>query len=262
MFELKDKIAIITGARQGMGRTHALILAKAGAKVVVSDISQEDCQKVVEEIEKQGGEGLAIECDVSKKEEVDNLVKKTVEKFGKIDILVNNAGICQFKPFLELTEEEWNRTLDINLKGYFLCAQAIAKEMAKQKSPKDKTTGQAGVIINIASVAMGQQGIGMPNIVHYCASKGGIAGMTEALAVELAPYNIRVNAISPGMIETPMISSVKQDPKTMKAMLARIPMRRAGKPEEVSNLVLFLASDGSSYMTGSTVIIDGGWLAG
>jgi len=239
-----------------------LILAKAGAKVVVSDISQEDCQKVVEEIEKQGGEGLAIECDVSKKEEVDNLVKKTVEKFGKIDILVNNAGICQFKPFLELTEEEWNRTLDINLKGYFLCAQAIAKEMAKQKSPKDKTTGQAGVIINIASVAMGQQGIGMPNIVHYCASKGGIAGMTEALAVELAPYNIRVNAISPGMIETPMISSVKQDPKTMKAMLARIPMRRAGKPEEVSNLVLFLASDGSSYMTGSTVIIDGGWLAG
>ena len=262
MFELKDKIAIITGARQGMGRTHALILAKAGAKVVVSDISQEDCQKVVEEIEKQGGEGLAIRCDVSKKEEVDDLVKKTVEKFGKIDILVNNAGICQFKPFLELTEEEWNRTLDINLKGYFLCAQATAKEMAKQKSPKNKTTGQAGVIINIASVAMGQQGIGMLNIVHYCASKGGIVGMTEALAVELAPYNIRVNAISPGMIETPMISSVKQDPKTMETTLARIPMHRAGKSEEVSNLVLFLASDESSYMTGSTIVVDGGWLAG
>ena len=262
MFELKNKIAIITGARQGMGRTHALILAKAGAKVVVSDISQEDCQKVVEEIEKQGGEGLAIRCDVSKKEEVDDLVKKTVEKFGKIDILVNNAGICQFKPFLELTEEEWNRTLDINLKGYFLCAQATAKEMAKQKSPKDKTTGQAGVIINIASVAMGQQGIGMSNIVHYCASKGGIIGMTEALAVELAPHNIRVNAVSPGMIETPMIDSVKQDPKMMEAMLTRVPMRRAGKPEEVSNLVLFLASDESSYMTGSTIVVDGGWLAG
>ncbi len=253
MFDLRDKVAIITGARRGMGRTHALILAKAGAKVVVSDISEEDCQKVVDEIEKEGGEALAVKCDVSKKEEVEEMVKKTIERFDKVDILVNNAGICQFKPFLELTEEEWDRTLDINLKGYFLCAQTAAKEMAKQKS---------GVIINIASVAMGQQGIGISNIVHYCASKGGIVGMTEALAVELAPFNIRVNAISPGMIETPMIDSVKEDPKTMEAMLAQVPMHRAGKPEEVSNLVLFLASDESSYMTGSTVVVDGGWLAG
>lgn len=251
--DLKNKVVIITGARRGMGRSHALTLAKAGAKVVVSDISQEDCQKVVEEIEKKGGEALAVKCDVSKKEEVDEMVKKTVKKFGKVDILINNAGICQFKPFLELTEEEWDRTLDINLKGYFLCAQACAKEMAKQKS---------GVIVNIASVAMGQQGIGFPDITHYCASKGGIAGMTEALAVELAPYNIRVNAISPGMIETPMIDSVKADPKTMEAMLDRVPMHRVGKPEEVSKLVLFLASDESSYMTGSIVVIDGGWLAG
>ncbi|MBZ9569773.1 SDR family oxidoreductase [Patescibacteria group bacterium] len=251
--DLKDKVAIITGARRGMGRTHALVLAKAGAKVVVSDISEKDCQKVVEEIKKGGGQALAIKCDVSKKEEVDEMVKKTVEEFGKVDILVNNAGIAQFKPFLELTEEEWDRTLDINLKGYFLCAQAAAKEMAKQKS---------GVIINIASVAMGQQGIGFPNIVHYCASKGGIAAMTEALAVELAPHNIRVNTIAPGMIETPMIDPIKKDLKTMEAMLARLPMRRVGKPEEVSNLVLFLASEASSYITGSTVVIDGGWLAG
>ena len=253
MFDLRDKVAIITGARRGMGRTHALILAKAGAKVVVSDISEEDCQKVVDEIEKEKGEALAVKCDIAKKEEVEDMVKKTVEKFGKVDILVNNAGICQFKPFLELTEEEWDRTLDINLKGYFLCAQAVAKEMAKQK---------AGVIINISSVAMGQQGIGFPNITHYCASKGGIIGMTEALAVELASYNIRVNAVSPGMIETPMIASIKQDPKTIEGLLARVPMHRVGKPEEVSNLVLFLASDESSYMTGSTVVVDGGWLAG
>jgi len=265
MTNLNGKVAVITGARKGMGRSHALTLAKAGVKVVVADISLEDCQKVVEEIKKNGGEprnstklslrgeALAIKCDVSQKSEVDEMVKKAIEKFGKIDILVNNAGICQFKPFLELTEEDWDKTLDINLKGYFLCAQATAKEMVKQKS---------GVIINIASVAMGQQGVGMPNIVHYCASKGGIAGMTEALAVELAPYNIRVNAISPGMIETPMISSVKQDPKMMEAMLARVPMRRVGRSEEVSNLVLFLASDDSSYMTGSTVVIDGGWLSG
>lgn len=237
-----------------MGKSHALTLAKAGAKVVVSDISEEDCQKVVEEIEKNGGQALAVKCDVSRKEEVDNLVKKTIERFGKVDVLVNNAGICQFKPFLELSEEEWSRTIDINLKGYFLCAQAVAKEMVKKKS--------GGVIINIASVAMGQQGVGFPNIVHYCASKGGIIGMTEALAVELASCNIRVNAISPGMIETPMIAPIKESPEQEKATLKRIPLGRPGSPEEVSNLVLFLASDASSYMTGSTVVIDGGWLAG
>ena len=254
MSNLKDKVVIITGARRGMGKSHALTLAKAGAKVVVSDISEEDCQKVVEEIEKNGGQALAVKCDVSRKEEVDNLVKKTIERFGKVDVLVNNAGICQFKPFLELSEEEWSRTIDINLKGYFLCAQAVAKEMVKKKS--------GGVIINIASVAMGQQGVGFPNIVHYCASKGGIIGMTEALAVELASCNIRVNAISPGMIETPMIASIKESPEQEKATLKRIPLGRPGSPEEVSNLVLFLASDASSYMTGSTVVIDGGWLAG
>ena len=253
MFDLNGKVTIITGARRGMGRTHALVLAKAGAKVAVSDISLEDCQKVVEEIEKAGGEAIAVKCDVTKKEEVDEMVRKTVEKFGRLDILVNNAGICQFKPFLELTEENWDRTLDINLKGYFLCAQAAVKEMVKQKS---------GVIVNIASVAMGQAGVGFPNIVHYCASKGGIAAMTEALAVELAPHNIRVNAVAPGMIDTPMIEASKADPKMMEATLARVPLGRVGKPEEVSNLVLFLASDESSYITGSVVVIDGGWLAG
>jgi NAD(P)-dependent dehydrogenase (short-subunit alcohol dehydrogenase family) len=253
MNNLNGKVAVITGARRGMGKSHAIALARAGVKVVASDISLEDCQKAVEEIEKAGGEAMAVKCDVSQKSEVEEMIKKTMAKFGKIDILVNNAGIAQFKPLLELTEEDWDRTIDINLKGYFLCAQAAAKEMVKQKS---------GVIVNIASVAMGQQGIGFPNIAHYCASKGGIVGMTEALAVELAPYNIRVNAIAPGMIETPMIDLVKQDPKMMEAMLAKIPMRRVGRPEEVSNLVLFLASDDSSYMTGSTVVIGGGWLAG
>jgi NAD(P)-dependent dehydrogenase (short-subunit alcohol dehydrogenase family) len=250
--DLKEKVAIVTGARRGMGKTHALALAKAGAKVVVSDISQEDCEKVVKEIEKNGGEALAIKCDVTQKEEVDNMVKVAVGKWGKVDILINNAGIAQFFPFLEMKEEDWDRTININLKGYFLCAQAAAKEMAKQKS---------GVIVNIASVAMGQVGIGFPNIAHYCASKGGIVGMTEALAIELAPYNIRVNAISPGMIETPMIDPVKQDKQSMEGLIARLPLHRVGKPEEVSNLVLFLASDASSYMTGSTVVIDGGWLA-
>jgi len=252
MYNLKNKVAIITGARRGMGKADALALAKAGAKVVVSDISQPDCQKVVEEIKKQKGEAVAVKCDVAKKEEVDNMVKVAIDQWGKVDILINNAGICQFKPFLDLTEEEWDRTIDINLKGYFLCAQAAAKEMAKQKS---------GAIVNIASIAMGQVGVGFATLAHYTASKGGIVGMTETLAIELGVHNIRVNAIAPGVIETPMIDPVKQDPKAMEGILTRLPLHRVGKPEEVSNLVLFLASDESSYITGSTVVVDGGWLA-
>ena len=250
--DLTGKVAIVTGAKRGMGRTHALALSKAGAKVLLADISKEDCEKVAEEIEKAGGESLAVKCDVTNKKEVEEMVRTAVEKWGKLDILVNNAGIAQFFPFLEITEEDWSTTIDINLKGYFLCAQAAAKEMAKQKS---------GAIVNIASVAMGQVGVGFPNLAHYCASKGGIVAMTEAMALELAPYNIRVNAVSPGAIETPMVDPLKQDPKTTEATLSRVPMRRFGKPEEVSNLVLFLASDDASYMTGSTVVVDGGWLA-
>ena len=252
MQNLKNKIALITGAKQGMGKSHAIALAKQGVKVVVTDINQSECQKVVDEIKNLGGEATAFKLDVSNKSEVDSVISEIVKKFGKIDILINNAGICQFKPFLELSEQDWNRTIDINLKGEFLCAQAAARIMKEQKR---------GVIINIASVAMGQQGVGISNIVHYCASKGGIAAMTEAMAVELAPYNIRVNAIAPGMIETPMIGAVKSDPKTMEAMLQRIPLKRVGKSEEVSELVVFLASDSSSYITGSVVVSDGGWLS-
>lgn len=251
--DLTGQVAIVTGARRGMGRTHALVLAKAGAKVAVVDISEEDCQKVVDEIKKQGGEALTIKCDVSKKSEVDEMVKKTIKAFSKIDILVNNAGIYQFKPFLDLTEEEWDRTININLKGYFLCSQATAKEMAKKKS---------GVIVNIASIGMGQQGIGFQGLTHYCASKGGIVGLTESLALELAPFGIRVNAVAPGAIDTLMMGAAKADPKSLESTLSKIPLHRFGKPEEVSNLVLFLASDDSSYMTGSTVVVDGGWLAG
>ncbi len=253
MYDLKNKVAIVTGARRGMGRTHALLLAKAGAKITVSDISEEDCQKVVDEIKEAGGEAISVKCDISKKEEVEKMVKETVENFGKVDILVNNAGIVEFTPFLDMTEEVWDKMIDINLKGYFLCAHACAKEMTKQKS---------GVIVNIGSVSMGNQGIAFPALVHYTASKGGIAGMTEALAVDLAPYNIRVNTVCPGMIDTPMVDSIKQDEKAMEALLAKIPMKRAGKPEEISSVVLFLASDQSSYMTGSVVVVDGGWLAG
>ena len=250
--DLKGKVVIITGARQGMGKADALLFAKNGAKVVLADISQEECQLVVEEIEKSGGEGLALKCDVANEKEIEEMVKKTVDKFGKVDILVNNAGICQFKPFLEMTEEEWKKTLDVNLKGYFLCAKACAKEMIKHKS---------GAIVNIASVVMGQIGMGMAGLAHYSASKGGIAALTKTLALELAPYNIRVNAIAPGAIDTPMAASAKADQKTLEQTLAVIPLHRMGKPEEIASTVLFLTSDASSYITGSIVVVDGGWLA-
>jgi NAD(P)-dependent dehydrogenase (short-subunit alcohol dehydrogenase family) len=252
MSNLNGKVAIVTGARRGMGKAHALLLAKSGAKVVVSDIIEEDCKKVVDEIKKETGEAIAVKCDVTKKDEVENMVKLAVEKWGKIDILVNNAGIVQFKSFLEMTESDWDRTLDINLKGQFLCAQACGKVMVKQKS---------GSIVNIASIEMGQVGRGMPYLSHYSASKGGLVALTQALAVELAPYNIRVNAVAPGAINTPIAEGQNIDPKMMEATMASIPMRRIGQPEEVSKLVLFLASEDSSYMTGSTVVIDGGWLA-
>jgi len=250
--DLKGKVVIITGARRGMGKADALAFAKNGAKVVVADISQEECQLVVDEIKKSGGEGLAVKCDVTNEKEIEEMVKKTIEKFGKVDILVNNAGICQFKPFLELTKEEWQRTLDINLKGYFLCAKATAKEMVKQKS---------GAIVNIASIVMGQIGKGMAGLAHYSASKGGIAALTKTLALELAPYNIRVNAIAPGAIDTPMAASAKADPKVLEQTLAMIPLHRMGKPEEIANAVLFLSSKASSYITGSIIVVDGGWLA-
>ena len=272
--DLSGKVAVITGARRGMGRTHALTLARAGAKVVLADISQEECEAVVQEIKKERGEAIAIKCDISSKTEVDNLIQKTVERFGKIDILVNNAGICQFNPFLEMKEEDFKKVIDVNLKGYFLCAQAAAKEMAKNNpsagsgqvpsapfgTAQGKRSGR-GAIVNIASIAMGQVGAGFAGLTHYCASKGGIVAMAEAMSLELAPLGIRVNTIAPGAIDTPMVAEVKQDMKTLEASLAKIPLGRMGKPEEISNAVLFLASDESSYMTGSVVVVDGGWTA-
>jgi NAD(P)-dependent dehydrogenase (short-subunit alcohol dehydrogenase family) len=252
MFDLKNKVAIVTGARRGMGEAHAKLLAKSGARVVVSDISEDDCQEVVKEIEKEGGEAIAVKCDVSKKSEVDSMVKATIDKWGRLDILVNNAGIVGFRPFVDISEKDWDDMININLKGQFLCAQAAVKEMMKQKS---------GSIINIASVGAGQVGMGFAGLGHYCASKGGVVAMSESMAVEFAPYNIRVNVVSPGAIDTPMAAASKENPDLLKQTLSVIPMNRMGKSEEVSNLVLFLASDASSYVTGDNIIIDGGWMA-
>ena len=251
--DLKGKVAIVTGAGKGMGRADSLKLAGAGAKIVLADISLSDCQSVADEIKKMRGEAIAVKCDVSQKSEIDSLIAATLKRFGKIDILVNNAGIYPFEPFLDMPEKNFERVIDINLKGYFLMAQACAKEMVKQKS---------GVIVNISSIAMGQVGVGFAGLSHYCASKGGIVAMSEAIALELAPFGIRINCIAPGAIDTPGASASKMDPKALEATNAAIPLHRQGKAEEIANAVLFLASDESSYMTGSTMVVDGGWVAG
>jgi len=200
-----------------------------------------------------GSEGLAVKCDVSKKGEVVAMVAATVEKFGKVDILVNNAGIAPFKPFLELTEEDWDKVLDINLKGQFLCSQAAAREMVKNKW---------GRIVNITSIASGQVGVGFLNLAHYCASKGGVVALTEELALELSPLGINVNAVGPGVIETPMTEALLSDEATKQGILARTPKGRFGKPEEIAYLVTFLASEEADFITGATFFADGGWTAG
>jgi len=252
MFELKDKIALVTGARRGMGRVDALALARQGAKVAVTDISLEECQRVVEEIKAKGGEAAAWKLDVTNKAEIDQVFNEVVKKWGRLDILVNNAGIFKPKMALEMTEADWDQTLDINLKGEFFCAQRAAREMAKNKW---------GRIINIASIASGGVGVGVMAAAHYTASKGGIIGMTETLAQEWAPLGINVNVIGPGAIDTPMIQEAGMSKEAMDAFLSGIPLKRMGKPEEIAAMVVFLASEEASYVTGATFYVDGGWLA-
>lgn len=253
MFDLKGKIALVTGARRGMGRTHALALATQGAKVAVTDIDLSECEKVVAEIKSRGGEAKAFKLDVSDKTEVEKVFSEVAKKFDRLDILVNNAGIFVPKSALEITEEEWDRMLAINLKGQFLCAQQAVKAMSKN---------HWGRIINISSIASGGVGIGR-GAAHYAASKGGIIGLTETLATEWAEFGITVNAVAPGAIDTSMVreSGKELAEEAVKEINTRVPLKRIGRPEEVSALVVFLASEEASYITGATFYIDGGWLA-
>jgi len=241
---LKGKVAIVTGSRRGIGYGIVLALAKEGCNVVVSDMDQKDCENVVKEIEKKGVKGLAVKCDVSNKPEVDELIAKTMKKFGRLDILVNNAGIYPFVPFLDMTEDNWDKVLDVNLKSVFLCSQAAAKVM----KPGSK-------IVSVSSIA---SFVGFPGLAHYCASKGGINGMIRALALEMAPKKINVNAVAPGAIDTPGASQHSSE-DVKKQTIAAIPWKRMGIPEDIANAVVFLASDRSEYITGQIIVVDGGW---
>ena len=249
-FDLTGKVAVVTGAGSGLGEAAAKALAEAGASVAVCGRRAERLERVAAEIRSAGGRALPVKTDVSRRDDVDSMTSEVLSTFGQVDILLNNAGINIVKPFLKLSEQEWDTVLDTNLKGCFHCCQAMGRGMVERKS---------GSIINMVSV-FGRTGF--MNLAPYIASKGAMVQLTKALAVEWARHNVRVNAIAPSYIRTEMTRrDIEADEKILQFNLSKIPMRRAGEPDEVAGLVVFLASEASSYITGETVAVDGGWLA-
>lgn len=241
---VKDRVAVVTGASRGIGRSIALALAAGGARIVAADISLEGCQALVDELAKTGTEAVAVQCNVAVAEDAERLVNAAMEKFGKIDILVNNAGITRDGLLVRMKDEEWDAVLSVNLKGAFVCTRAASKVMTKQRY---------GRIINIASI-VGQMGnAGQAN---YCASKAGLIGLTKSNARELAKRNITVNAVAPGFIATDMTEALPE--KVRQELAAQIPMERLGSADDIANAVLFLASDNSAYITGQVVAVNGG----
>ena len=240
---LKDKVALVTGASRGIGKAAALALATQGAKVVINYARSSDAaEATVQEINTAGGEAIALQADVSQSADVDNLIKQTLDKFGRIDVLVNNAGITKDTLLLRMKPEQWQAVIDLNLTGVFLCTKAVSKTMLKQRS---------GRIINIASVA-GQ--MGNPGQANYSAAKAGVIGFTKTVAKELANRGVTVNAVAPGFIETDMTHELKSDD-----IIKFIPLGRYGKPEEVAGTIRFLAADpAAAYITGQVFNVDGG----
>lgn len=242
---LQDKVALVTGASRGIGRSIALELASKGAKVIVNYAGSEDrAEGVVEEIETLGASAFKIQADVSNEADVKAMVKEVISEYGSLDILVNNAGITKDNLLMRMKEAEFNQVIDTNLKGCFLCMKAVSRQMMKQKS---------GRIINVASVV----GVsGNPGQANYVAAKAGVIGLTKSTAQELASRNILVNAVAPGFISTDMTDALNDEQKA--AILKMIPLAKLGSPENVANVVRFLASSDADYITGQTIHIDGG----
>lgn len=245
---LTGKVAIVTGAGRGIGKAIAKALAAAKASVVINDVDLNAATQASKEIEASGGKARPAKADVRLRSEINQMVQIIIQELGGINILVNNAGVILRKPAEELSEEEWNKIIDINLKGTFLCAQTVAKAMIQE--------GNGGKIINIASI-MGS--VALPPRAAYCASKGGIIALTKDLAAEWAKYRITVNTISPGWTVTEMTQSYFSQEEVRQFLLDRIPLNRLGKPEDVANLAVFLASEYSDYITGQAICVDGGW---
>ncbi len=245
-FDLAGRVALITGAGKGLGEQIALALAEAGADVALAGRNTKNLHSVAAQIREMGRKAVPIKADVRREADVARMVKRTVDVFKRIDILVNNAGVMYRIPTVEASLKIWKDTLDTNLTGPFMCMKACFPIMARQGR---------GTIINFSSVA----GLfGRPNAAAYCASKAGVANLTRALAVEWAPYGIRVNAIAPGQFETDMGAPLLNDKKALRAFLKGVPLRRVGKPREIRPLAVLLASDASAFMTGEVLVMDGG----
>jgi len=256
MQRLLDKIALVTGASKGIGRAIAVAFAKEGANIVVNYFkSEDDANDVVKEINALGRAAMPVRADVSKIDEVKAMVKRVIDEFGRIDMLVNNAGVSTMGLLVDLTEQDWDYNMDVNAKGVFLCCQAVAPHMISQRH---------GKIINISSMA-GKTGARFFS--HYCASKFAVIGLTQSLALELAPYGINVNAVCPGYVETDMqrrelvweakLRGIGPE-EVKKGYVKSVPLGRLEKPEDVANVVLFLASADSDYMTGQAINVTGG----
>jgi glucose 1-dehydrogenase len=248
--KLQDKVAIVTGAGTGIGQAIALAFAEAGAAVVVDYVGKASVSEdTLNKIGAMGKKSLGVDADIALPGDVNNLIQKTIAAFRKLDIFVNNAGIEKKVAFVDYPLDEWHKIMAVNLTGPFLCSQAAAKQMIQQ--------GKGGRIINISSI---HEDLPMPTNAPYCASKGGLRMLMRTIAVELAPHHITVNNIGPGAIYTPIDKDVESDAKLNDQVVAEIPIGRWGKPEEVAQLAVYLASDAAAYVTGSTYVIDGGML--
>lgn len=243
---LKDKVAFITGAGQGIGKMTALTFAREGAKVVVADIKQEGVDAAVAEIAANGGSALGVNVNVADAASVEAAVKKALEWGGKIDVLVNNAGITRDSRMVKMSEEQWDAVIAVNLKGVWLCTRAVAQHMVEQGS---------GSIVNTSSIVGVHGNFGQTN---YAATKAGVIGMTKTWVRELGPKGIRVNAVAPGFTQTDMISTVPQ--KVLDDIAEKTPLRRLARPEDIANAYLFFASDDSSFVSGVVLQVDGGLL--
>lgn len=242
-----DKVVLVTGAGRGIGKAIALAFAQAGARVVVNDINPESCAQTAEAINAAGGQALDCHADVANKLAVQAMLIDVEDRWGHIDILINNAGVEPHKSILQMDEWDWNRTLDVNLKGAFICSQSVGRMMQTRGS---------GVIVNVASIA--GRAAGLRDRSAYVASKTGLVGFTKECAREFAAYNIRVNAVCPGVIITEMTAHLRENETQMKKWLEDIPLGRLGEPNDVIGLVLFLCSDAARYITGQAINVDGG----